>query len=191
MPRSACPLSQRSFAIKLFERFIYFANLSLFAWWIIFPSARVAPEKRMFSQTGFVLIFSRKYRLAISPSWSLGPSCVWYIWVLFALQAAHTAARDGISLSTVRSAVIQHKLMESFTTVLTQTSTGLPTLRVTAVGFLLGRWKLDSTLATVLPDQGLRQETPGRVGIKPSGSSLKRWSRPLLKMDKIQIFLLV
>ena len=121
---------------------------------------------------------------------SLGPSCVWYIWVLFALQAAHTAARDGISLSTVRSAVIPHPLMESFTTVLTQTSTGLPTSRVIAVGFLLGRWKLDSTLATVL-DQGLRQETPGRVGIKPSESSLKRWSRPLLKMDKIQIFLLV
>ena len=152
------------------------------------PSTRVASEKRMFSQTGFVLIFSRKYRLAISPSWSLGPSCVWYIWVLFALQAAHTAARDGISLSTVRSAVIQHKLMESFTTVLTQTSTGLPTSRVIAVGYLRGRWKLDSALATVLE---LRQETPGRVGIKPSGSSLKRWSRPLLKMDKIRIFLLV
>ena len=144
----------------------------------------------MFSQTGFVLLFSRKYRRAISPSWSLGPSCVWYTWVLFVLRAAQAAARDGISLSTVRSVVIPHQLMESFTTVLTQTSTGLPTLRVTAVGFLLGRWKLDSTLATVL-DQGLRQETPGRVGIKPSGSSLKRWSRPLLKIDKIQIFLLV
>ena len=189
MPCSACPLSQRSFAIKLFERFIYFANgLSLFAWSIIFPSARVTSEKRMFSQTGFVLLFSRKYRHAISPSWSLGPSCVWYTWVLFVLRAAQAAARDGISLSTVRSAVIPHPLMESFTTVLTQTSTGLPTLRVTAVGFLRGRWKLDSALATVL---GLREETPGRVGIKPSGSSLKRWSRPLLKMDKIHIFLRV
>ena len=144
----------------------------------------------MFSQTGFVLLFSQKYRHAISPSWSLEPSCVWYTWVLFALRAAHTVARDGISLSTVRSVVIQHQLMESFTTVLTQTSTGLPTLRVIAAGFLRGRWKLDSALATVL-DQGLRQETPGRVGIKPSGSSLKKWNRPSLKMDKIQIFLLV
>ena len=144
----------------------------------------------MFSQTGFLLLFSQKYRHVISSSWSLGPSCVWYTWVLFVLGAAQPAATDGISLSTVVSAVIPHPLMESFTTASTQTSTGLPTLRVTAVGFLLGRWKLDSTLATVL-DQGLRQETPGRVGIKPSGSSLKRWSRPLLKMDKIQIFLLV
>ena len=34
-------------------------------------------------------------------------------------------------------------------------------------------------------------EASWRVGIKPSGSSLKKWSRPLLKMDKIRIFLLV
>ena len=77
--------------------------------------------------------------LGNTPSLSLGPSCVWYTWVLFVLRAALPAARDGILLSTAMSAVIQHQLMESSTMVLTQTSTGLPTLRVTAVGFLRGR----------------------------------------------------
>ena len=60
--------------------------------------------------------FPRDLRYVISPRWSLALSCEWYTWVSLVFGAAKPAARDGISLSTVRSAANQRPSMALFTT---------------------------------------------------------------------------
>ena len=106
---------------------------------------------------------------------------MWFTWVTFAFKAVQTAVRDGTSLSTVQSAKFPHPLMVPCTKALILTFADQATSRATVAGLLPGKYGLVLALERVALHT-TRMVTHGQVGIRRTGSLLRKWSRQLLNL---------